>query len=382
MGAYFGGTIVYSITSSEAVLDALNFILSKEAPVVVGHSEGFGESNRVLPFAFKCKDENTLIDDGKGVSLEEFKKCFAGCNVTVGPLSPSVENSEQLKLARELEAACTMKCLRRSDIDPLPTAKASDPFSGLIGLKAQVTAVREAIDAAAMYGRDALCMNMVFTGGPGTGKSSFARAVGEYAASAGVLNGEVKAVSAEQLVAKYAGQTAHLVKEAWEKARGGVFFLDEAYRLSQTSSYGIEAINALNEYMEQDRGEVMVIVAGYEREMADFMESNPGLDGRFGLKIDFPDYTAGELFEIFSEGFVAGRGMKLEVEASDALKDACCVLKRSKGYANARSVRRLFERCLIKQAHLGGGNVITLKALSLALADEDLLVPERKIGFA
>lgn len=382
MGSYFGGTIIYDVAKSDAVLDALNLALRREAPIIVGHSEGFGEGSLVLPFAFKSKDENSLFESSKGMSLAEFKKCFAGCDLRIGELSPSVDNREQLRLANELENA-TPSRIRKADIAPIASDRdpSEDPFASFVGLEKQIGMVKEALAAASLYGRDSLCLNMVFAGGPGSGKSSFAAAVGEYAKSLGIINGRVCQYSAEQLVARYAGQTAHAVAKAWEVARGGIFFLDEAYRLTDTSSYGIEAINALNELMERDRDEVMVIAAGYPLQMDAFLGANPGLAGRFGFAIEFPDYGVDEMAGIFTS-FAKGRKVKMSPDAQGALSSSCRAMKRARGFANARSVRRLFERCLIKQMLLGGGDVITAEALRLAMSEDDLATPECKMGFA
>ena len=151
-----------------------------------------------------------------------------------------------------------------------------------------------------------------------------------------------------------------------------------------TQGYGIEALNALNELMEAERDEVMVVCAGYPDQMGAFVESNPGFESRFGLRLDFPGYDAATLARIVREGFAASLGLAIEPGVEEVLDEACRALVHNEGYGNARSARKLFDRWLVGQARRGGGRVLTVAALEGALAESDVLDVSGRpsIGFA
>lgn len=168
---------------------------------------------------------------------------------------------------------------------------------------------------------EALSMHMIFTGNPGTGKTTVARIVSRYLKAIGVLRGgQLVEVTRADLVGKYVGHTAPMTQKVIQSALGGVLFIDEAYALfrGKDDSFGLEAIDTLVKGMEDHRDELLVILAGYSEEMEDFLTANSGLRSRFPNLIEFPDYTAEELLEI-TESIVREKGYKLDPACSAPL---------------------------------------------------------------
>lgn len=193
--------------------------------------------------------------------------------------------------------------------------------------------------------------HLVFTGNPGTGKTTVARLVGRLYQSLGLLEkGHVVEVERSTLVAPYLGQTALKATEQFERALGGVLFIDEAYSLvTDGRDYGREVIETLLTFMESHRGEVAVVVAGYPKEMQRFIDSNPGLRSRFDLTLPFPDLTDRELFEVFT-GLLMAHDYRLEPEAIPHLKRAISTMPRGQGFGNAREIERFFNRVVCNHA--------------------------------
>ena len=187
--------------------------------------------------------------------------------------------------------------------------------------------------------------HLVFTGNPGTGKTTVARHIGRIYKSLGLLSsGHVVEVDRSQLVGGYIGQTAIKTREALDSAKGGVLFIDEAYSLARdhANDYGHEAIETILAYMENNRGQIVVVVAGYPAEMQTFMSMNPGLASRFDYTLPFPDYSDDELSVIF-ERLAAEYDYELDDVARDALKLVVSSWERGESFGNAREVRRLFN---------------------------------------
>ncbi len=193
--------------------------------------------------------------------------------------------------------------------------------------------------------------HMVFTGNPGTGKTTVARIIGQIYRSLGILSkGHLVEVDRSDLVAGYVGQTALKTKEVLSRAMGGVLFIDEAYTLKKGGNdFGQEAIDTLNKAMEDARADLVVIVAGYKREIETFIGSNPGLRSRFRTTIDFRDYTGRELYEIFL-GILQKNKYRITQEANDAVRRYLGDRELNKFNGNARDVRNLFENIVKLQS--------------------------------
>lgn len=195
----------------------------------------------------------------------------------------------------------------------------------------------------------------VFTGNPGTGKTTVARILAGIYQEMGVLKkGHLVETDRSGLVAEYVGQTADKTNKIIDSALDGVLFIDEAYSLVNGSNndYGQEAVATLLKRMEDDRDRLIVILAGYGDEMKMFIDSNPGLQSRFNRYIQFPDYNADELHSIFLH-YVCQNDYEITPDASDRLKVLLenTVLNKDKNFGNGRYVRNLFEKTLEKQAN-------------------------------
>lgn len=195
--------------------------------------------------------------------------------------------------------------------------------------------------------------HLVFTGNPGTGKTTVARLIGRLYQSLGLLDsGHVVEVERSSLVAAYIGQTALKATAQFEKALGGVLFIDEAYSLAVDGrDFGHEVIETLLTFMEANRGKVAVVVAGYPADMERFMVSNPGLSSRFDRTIEFPDFTDTELFRVFT-GLLMKHDYRLDREAIPHVKAAIAALPRKREFGNAREIDRLFDRIVCRHAEL------------------------------
>jgi len=196
-------------------------------------------------------------------------------------------------------------------------------------------------------------LNMIFSGNPGTGKTTMARIMAEMFHTMGILkSGQLVETDRSGLVAGYVGQTANKTREVFEKALGGVLFIDEAYAITNDGSgFGQECIDTLVKLIEDYRGEIVVILAGYSKEMEEFMKSNSGLESRFPLQVEFPDYSVDELFEIGKQ-MIDGRGFVLDNSAEQALYDEIVRLKRhaTASSGNGRMVRNLIEDIIRNQS--------------------------------
>ena len=204
-----------------------------------------------------------------------------------------------------------------------------------------------------------LSLHMVFSGNPGTGKTTIARFMARVYHSLGILSkGQLNEVDRSRLVAGYVGQTAIKTTKELEKALGGVLFIDEAYMLNGAgeNDFGQEAIDTVLKFMEDHRDDLVVIVAGYVDLMDEFVHSNPGLESRFNRFIHFPDYTADELMGIFDMRMKKGN-YQLTDEARAALEKY--LGERSAAdpiaFGNGRGVRNTFEDMLKNQANRVAG---------------------------
>ena len=250
-----------------------------------------------------------------------------------------------------------------------------DELVGLAPVKEYVFGLADNIQvqqrrAAAGFKTASLSMHMIFTGNPGTGKTTIARLVARYLKAIGALKGgQLIEVSRGDLVGRYTGHTAPLTNSVIESALGGVLFIDEAYSLyrGEQDSFGLEAIDTLVKGMEDHRDELVVILAGYTKEMETFLTANSGLASRFPNKIEFPDYTADELLDITTV-LAKGKGYRLAENCTFPLlgyyKRRQALDSRTAG--NGRLARNTLEKAIFNQSR---------RLVAEPAAELDLILP-------
>lgn len=268
-----------------------------------------------------------------------------------------------------------------------------EDLDGLIGLdkvKADVCSLMNFIKVANMRKRKglkvpAISYHLVFTGNPGTGKTTIARLVAQIYYKMGLLTkGQLVEADRSTLVAGYLGQTAIKTQNVIKEAIGGVLFIDEAYALAREDedSYGKEAIDTLLKAMEDNRDDLVVIVAGYDDLMHRFIDSNPGLRSRFNKFFHFPDYNAEELVKIFDR-FCENNGYAISSEVTAMLLEQFEKVyeTREEHFGNARSVRNVFETAICCQANRIADNEDISEEELVILTEEDLrLALEEEFG--
>jgi probable Rubsico expression protein CbbX len=195
---------------------------------------------------------------------------------------------------------------------------------------------------------------MCFTGNPGTGKTTVAMRMGEILKRLGyVREGHLVTVTRDDLVGQYIGHTAPKTKEVIKKAMGGVLFIDEAYYLYKPENerdYGAESIEILLQVMENNRDDLVVILAGYKEKMDNFFRSNPGMRSRIAHHIDFPDYASDELLAI-AKLMLANQNYRFTPDGEKAFSDYLRLRMKQPHFANARSVRNALDRARLRQAN-------------------------------
>lgn len=258
--------------------------------------------------------------------------------------------------------------------------KALDDLIGLESVKQDVTALTNYIriqNARSQKGLKAspITYHCVFTGNPGTGKTTVARILANIYKELGVVSkGHLVETDRSGLVGEYVGQTAVKTNKVIDHALGGVLFIDEAYSLlGDEKDYGREAIATLLKRMEDDRKRLVVILAGYTNEMKAFINSNPGLQSRFSRYIEFPDYNADELYQIFLKRLKEFE-YTITPEAAVALKAyfSEAVAHKDANFGNARFVRNVFERTLQRQANRLSSEVNLTSEKLAEITKEDL----------
>lgn len=254
----------------------------------------------------------------------------------------------------------------------------------LIGLKPVKTRIRE-IAALLLVDRlrkrfeltsETPTLHMCFTGNPGTGKTTVAMRMGEILKRLGyVREGHLLTVTRDDLVGQYIGHTAPKTKEVIKKAMGGVLFIDEAYYLYKPENerdYGQESIEILLQVMENNRDDLVVILAGYKDKMERFFQSNPGMRSRIAHHIDFPDYSAVELMAI-AKLMLASQNYRFSPAGEQAFAEYIPLRMKLAHFANARSARNALDRARLRQANrlfARRGAVLTRQDLTTIEAED------------
>ena len=288
---------------------------------------------------------------------------------------------------------------RKETVKAKPQGSAYDELMEMIGLNEAKQVIKKALNYYKMQKlyeekgvkRNNPAMHMIFSGNPGTAKTTVARLFARIMRENGLLSrGHLVEVGRGDLVGRYVGWTAQTVQAKFKEATGGVLFIDEAYSLvdDRDGSYGDEAINTIVQEMENHRADVVVIFAGYPDKMEGFLAKNPGLRSRIAFHVPFADYNSEELCQI-ADMISRKNGMKIDKDAYDKLSKAFDIAKSTEDFGNGRYVRNVFEQAKMNQASRlleKDFEAITTDEITTITAD-DIVIPEvtkpqkRRIGF-
>ena len=323
-------------------LDSIAFQVGEQRPVLLRSTE------------LSPKVEELLREESKKRTTERSQELIS---------DDVVDDINDLNDINDVESESTSAARARA-----PKVRSSDASTAdilrdlrrLVGLEPvkieveRLVAAREFTNARVAAGKPAIeqSPHLVFTGNPGTGKTTVARMVADLYKALGILKkGHVVEADCSKLIAAYIGQTPIKTQRLCEEARGGVLFIDEAYGLTghQHQGYGPEAIETLLKFMEDNRGDIVVIVAGYPKEMQGFLDANPGLRSRFDVVIDFPDYATDELGQIF-DLYLQEYELTLTVDARQKVISYVNSLPRGRGFGNGRAMRNFFNEVVRRHA--------------------------------
>ena len=297
----------------------------------------------------------------------------------------------QAKLKTDVfpQYACVSEC-RAKTVKEEEKGSAYNELASMIGLTEVKTVIEKALNfykLQRIYKKRGIsqtrpAMHMVFTGNPGTAKTTVARLFSRIMKENELLSrGHLVEVGRGDLVGRYVGWTAKTVEEKFRQADGGVLFIDEAYSLvdDRDGSYGDEAINSIVQQMENRRDSMIVIFAGYPDKMESFLDKNPGLRSRIAFHVDFPDYSTDELCDI-AKHVGKAKGLKLSEDALSKLSEVFEAARLSPDFGNGRYVRNVIEHTEMNMA----GRLLSIEPETMTaealttITAEDVDMPERK----
>ena len=374
------------------------------AMTVKGYLEPAGSSYETPVVSPAAEAELAAIESeasAQAAVLDLAKRLGPGGADAAGPTDTAVPTVSSSSAAATATTATTTEGAAAPASATAATTETTDAIlaelDALIGLVPVKAAVRRliAVHLLNTERREAglpevnASLHVVFTGNPGTGKTTVARIIARLYGSIGLVSrGHLVEVSRADLVAGYVGQTALKVQAVVDRSVGGVLFIDEAYALSTEGSgeFGAEAVATLVKLMEDHRADLAVIAAGYPEQMRQFIDSNPGLRSRFTHTIDFPDYSAPELVQVY-EGFAAAARVNLGAGVRERLGHLFVAALEIGNFGNARYARSLFEQSYANMATraLADGLIERDEVDELLVADlppdDPFRTANRRIGF-
>lgn len=358
---------------------SLMFIIKEEKKVDDGLLNRFFKESRTIYKTFKQYGYIVVTCNSARLkhqitALEEFARVMLN-DITIAEEDVFEEDSKDNKSDFEVESI--------EQIDDMK--KVLEDINSMVGLDDVKKEINNLVNMLIIrklrqergFKQPIMSNHLVFTGNPGTGKTTVARKIAEIYRCLGILEkGHIVETDRAGMVAGYMGQTAEKVTALADKAMGGILFIDEAYTLSNYKSegdFGQEAIDTILKIMEDRRENLVVIVAGYPKPMEEFLDSNPGLRSRFNKYIRFEDYTASQLLDIFKI-MCREQDYKIDDKTLEKvlLRFGRMVANGDDNFANAREVRNYFEQVISRQANriigMGEGNVDML----VTITEEDL----------
>ncbi|MFV0342577.1 MAG: AAA family ATPase [Anaerocolumna sp.] len=317
-------------------------------------NEGVGNSRQALSYFMALLDESNMQKFYDNDVIFEKDKFYSATEVRT-----RFNQWRKARLKDRVYSAYNQNLALRVDKDISKKGSAFDELQTLVGLEDVKSIVKDIISAYKVQkmrnkyydSNEAFTRHMIFTGNPGTAKTTVARLMTEIMKENGILKtGTFIEVGRADLVGKYVGWTATIVKDKFSQAQGGVLFIDEAYSLVDDShSFGDEAINTIVQEMENKRGDVIVIFAGYPEKMNEFLAKNEGLRSRIAFHVKFPDYNPIELMGILDK-ILKGKQYRITAEAREKTLQIFYKVYKQEGYGNGRFVRNLFEQAVNRQA--------------------------------